>query len=78
MGQTIQDRQIKTLERAHAANKANPRYREAAYDLVLAAKDALESLQRLPDVDGAYRVTCIHQLKAALVKAGAIPDEKRG
>lgn len=72
MGQTIQDRQLKVLERAEAANRANPRYRDAAYDLVLAAKDALNSLQRLPDVDGAYRASCIEGLKAALLKAGAI------
>jgi hypothetical protein len=65
MGQTIQDRQLKVIERAHAA----------AYDLVMAAKDALNSLQRLPDVDGAYRVTCIQQLKKALLKAGAISAE---
>jgi hypothetical protein len=35
-------------------------------DLLTAAKDALESLKRLPDVDGAYRVTCIAQLEIAI------------
>lgn len=72
MGQTIQDRQLKVIERAHQAFDT-PRYRAAAYDLVMSAKDALTCLQKLSDVDGAYRVTCIQQLKAALLKAGAIP-----
>jgi hypothetical protein len=75
MGQTIQDRQLKVIERAHQAFDT-PRYRAAAYDLVMAAKDALTSLQRLPDVDGAYRVTCIQQLKAALIKAGALSRDE--
>lgn len=75
MGQTIQDRQLKVLARADEANRNNPRYRDAAYDLVMAAKDALQSLKRLPDVDGAYRVSCIQQLETALRKAGAIPGE---
>ena len=74
MGQTIQDRQLKVIEDAHRSFDT-PRYRAAAYDLIMAAKDALTSLERLPDVDGAYRVTCIQQLKAALRKAGAIPQE---
>jgi hypothetical protein len=38
-------------------------------DLVAAAKDALESLLRLPNVDAAYRVTCIGQLETAIAKA---------
>lgn len=41
----------------------------AAPDLLSAAKDALESLKRLPNVDGAYRVTNIHQLELAITKA---------
>ena len=74
MGQTIQDRQLKLLAQAKAAFDT-PRYRAAAYDLIMAAKDALTSLEKLPDVDGAYRVTCIQQLRAALIKAGALPKE---
>lgn len=35
-------------------------------ELLSAAKDALESLRRLPDVDGAYRITCIQQIEAVL------------
>lgn len=34
--------------------------------LLEAAMDALESLRRLPDVDGAYRITCIQQLERAI------------
>lgn len=34
--------------------------------LVTALTDALESLKRLPDVDGAYRQTCIKQAEEAL------------
>jgi hypothetical protein len=37
--------------------------------LVLALTDALESLKRLPDVDGAYRQTCIKQAEEALSNA---------
>lgn len=35
-------------------------------DLFKAAADALECLKRLPDVEGAFRVTCIQQLRLAL------------
>lgn len=31
-----------------------------------AAREAVESMSRLPDVDGAYRVTCLDGLRAAL------------
>jgi hypothetical protein len=41
----------------------------AAPDLLSAAKDALESLKRLEDKDGAYRVTNISQLQTAIIKA---------
>ena len=41
----------------------------ASADLLLAAKDALRSLRRLPDVNGAYRVTCIGKLVNAIAKA---------
>lgn len=40
-------------------------------ELVGAAEDALQSLKRLPDRAGAWRVTCIMQLEAALAKAKA-------
>ena len=38
-------------------------------DLLSAAKDALESLRRLPDSEGAFRITCIGQLEKAIAKA---------
>jgi hypothetical protein len=41
----------------------------AAPDLLKAAEDALELLKRLRNAEGAYRVTCIAQLAAALAKA---------
>ncbi len=34
--------------------------------MVNAIKDAIECLNRLPNVEGAYRVTCIEQLKKAI------------
>ena len=39
--------------------------------LVDALTDALECLSRLPDADGAYRVTCISQARDALRQAGS-------
>jgi len=41
----------------------------AAPDLLESAKDALESLKRLPNVDGAYRVTVMQELQKAIAKA---------
>ena len=41
----------------------------AAPDLLAACEDALESLNRLPNVNGAFRVTCIAELKSAIAKA---------
>jgi len=41
----------------------------ASRELLESAKDALESLKRLPDVDGAYRVTVIQELEKAISKA---------
>lgn len=37
--------------------------------LVEALEDCIQSLERLPNVDGAYRVTCIQQARAAIAKA---------
>ncbi len=42
----------------------------AAPVLFQALRDALESLSRLPDVEGAYRVTCMKQAEMALALAG--------
>ena len=42
---------------------------EAAPRLLTALKDCVQSLERLPDVDGAYRVTCINQAKQAIANA---------
>lgn len=39
---------------------------QSAPALRSALQDALESLERLPDVDGAFRVTCIAQARAVL------------
>lgn len=36
--------------------------------LVAVLADALESLRRLPDIDGAYRQTCIKQAEAVLAR----------
>lgn len=46
--------------------------------LVEALRDCVTSLEKLPDVDGAYRVTCISQGGAALraAEAGSGSDEK--
>jgi hypothetical protein len=41
----------------------------AAPELLQVLKDCLQSLERLPDVDGAYRVTCISEAKQAIAKA---------
>lgn len=38
-------------------------------ELVEALKDCAASLDRLPDVDGAYRATCLQQARAILKKA---------
>ena len=40
--------------------------------LLAALEDALASLARLPDVPGAYRVTCLQQARAALAAARGI------
>jgi hypothetical protein len=34
--------------------------------LLQAARDAIECLRRMPDVDGAFRITCLKQLQDAL------------
>jgi hypothetical protein len=57
-----------TIEEA----EANARLIAAAPELLQAAKDALESLKRLEDKDGAYRVTNISQLQSAIKKAEAL------
>jgi hypothetical protein len=44
--------------------------------LVNACADALQSLKRLPDADGAYRITVMQQLQQALALAGK--GEERG
>ena len=48
---------------------ANVRLIGVAPELLAALKDARESLKRLPDVDGAYRITCIQQADKAIAKA---------
>jgi hypothetical protein len=47
----------------------NDPVRAAAPDLLAALEDAVESLSRLPNEDGAYRVTCITQGRVAIRKA---------
>lgn len=51
------------------AVRANARLIAAAPDLLAACEDAAESLARLPDVDGAWRATCLAQLRAAIARA---------
>jgi hypothetical protein len=53
-------------------SEANARAISAIPELVEAAQDALASLMRLDDKDGAYRVTNITQLTNALKKAGVL------
>jgi len=48
---------------------ANARLIAAAPELLESAKDALESLKRLPNTEGAYRITVIQELQAAIAKA---------
>jgi hypothetical protein len=55
--------------RSTAEQQANACLISAALDLYEAAKDAIESLRRLPDVDGAFRISCIQQLERAITKA---------
>lgn len=40
-----------------------------------ALNDCYKSLSLLPDVDGAYRLTCMEQAKEALIKAGYVLNQ---
>jgi hypothetical protein len=42
----------------------------AAPDMAKALEGCIQSLQHMPETDGAYKYTCIAQAKAALTKAG--------
>lgn len=53
----------------YGPTEANAKLIAAAPELLDAAKDALESLRRLQDAEGAYRVTNIQQLETAIRKA---------
>jgi hypothetical protein len=44
-------------------------------DLLAALADCLQSLSRLPDTPDAYRITCMGQARAALLKTGAVITE---
>ena len=44
-----------------------------APDLLAALKDCAESLARLPDIEGAYRATCLAEARAAIRKAERTP-----
>lgn len=57
--QKTADAHVSEVERLRASNA----------DLLAALKDCSESLERLPNVDGAYRVTCLQQARAAIAKA---------
>ena len=47
-------------------DEANARLIAASPDLLAALVDCAECLKRLPDVDGAYRATCLNQASAAI------------
>jgi|SRR5689334_18850044 len=49
--------------------EANARLIASAPALLSALRDCAEALSRLPDVDGAYRATCLHQARAAIAAA---------
>lgn len=42
---------------------------ETFNEMLTALKDCVESLKRLPNVDGAFRVTCLKQAEDAIAKA---------
>lgn len=49
--------------------------RSTVETLATALRDCVQSLERLPDVEGAYRVTVIQQAKAALRSLDSEHDE---
>ena len=49
---------------------ANAQAIAALPDLLAALEGCLQSLERMPETEGAYKWTCIAQAKAALTKAG--------
>lgn len=57
------------VEQYRNGHEANAKLISAAPELLIAAKDALESLKRLPDAEGAFRATCIYELEHAIAKA---------
>jgi len=48
---------------------ANAHLIAAAPAMLEALEDCVESLSRLPDINGAYRVTCLQQARAAIAQA---------
>lgn len=50
--------------------KTNLQFITAAPDMAKALEDCIQSLNRMPETEGAYKYTCISQAKAALIKAG--------
>ena len=44
------------------------RLRREKVELVAALADCAEALRRLPNIEGAYRVSCLQQAEAALAK----------
>jgi hypothetical protein len=57
-------------EQTEEENDANTRFIAAAPDMAKALEGCIQSLQHMPETDGAYKYTCIAQAKAALTKAG--------
>ena len=53
-------------EIAYFINRYDAQLFKAAPALLNVLRDCVESLSRLPNVDGAYRVTCIEQANALL------------
>lgn len=60
---------IKGNGQNRSKNLANALLIVAAPELLAALEDCVESLSRLPDREGAWRVTSLHQARAAIAKA---------
>lgn len=55
---------------AYATNETDAQFIASAPDMAKALESCLQSLERMPETEGAYKFTCIAQAKTALIKAG--------